>query len=313
MPHLRHVRLPLALPLTAMLCLLLAACGASGTTSAGADTTPTASATPQPTATTAPPIATPPTSGPCADFASHPPSGGQFVQIGDLIVTPPGFGIDYPAKMLPDGTPLKPLQLTSQEPDQDFTSSPPTNPSMQDSGGGYQFAMCNMSPSQSHTINGVTVSIASFNAYSGQLSSWQFCDGNYSRAHGAFYGGCGGGIAFDEALHASFAPNATTGASATATQVGTGPGVQPLPVTLAPGKTLAIVIGLTVPTAPGQYAFAFSLAQDSAAPALVGTAQPTLFAPIAHKWTGQACTKPDMLAQIPTATDPVTYWICPES
>lgn len=296
-----------------MLCLLLVACGTSGAQTAGASTTATATVTSQPTATLAPQIATPPTSGPCADFASHPPSGGQFVQIGDLIVTPPGFGIDYPAKMVPAGTPLKPLQLVSQQPGDNFTSSPPTNPSMRDSGGGYAFAMCNTSQSQSHTINGVTVAIAAFTAHSGQLNSWQFCDGNYSRAHGAFYGGCGGGIAFDEALHATFAPSATTGASATATQVGTSGGAQPLPVTLAPGKTLDIVIGLTVPTAPGQYAFAFSLSQDGAAPSLVGTAQPTLFAPIAHKWTGQACTDPAMLAQIPTATDPVTYWICPQS
>ena len=314
-PHL-HVHLTLALPLAAMLCLLLVACGASGTPSAGAATTATTAtptATLQPTPTTAPQIATPPTSGPCASFASHPPSGGQFVQIGDLIVTAPGFGIDYPAKMLPEGTPLKPLQLASQQPGEDFTSSPPTNPSMHDSGGGYAISMCNTSQSQSHTINGVMVSFASFTPYTGQLSSWQYCDGNYSRAHGAFYGGCGGGIAFDEALHAAFAANATTGASVTATQVATGEGAGPLPVSLAPGKTLDIVIGLTVPTASGQYAFAFSLAQDGAAPALVGTTQPALFAPIAHKWTGQACTAPNMLAQIPTATDPVTYWICPES
>lgn len=309
-----HVRLPVTLPVVAMLCLLLAACGTSGTPSAGATTsTVTATTLPSPTATATPQIATPPTSGPCAAFASHPPGAGQFVQIGDLIVTPPGFGIDYPAKMLPDGTPLKPLQLASQEPAQDFTTSPPTNPSMHDGGGGYAISLCNASQSQSHTINSVAVSIASLTPYTGQLSSWQYCDGNYSRAHGAFYGGCGGGFAFDEALHATFAANATTGASTTATQVATGPGVQPLPVTLTPGKTLDIVIGLTVPTAPGQYAFAFSLSQDGAAPALVGSAQPALFAPIAHKWTGQACTTPDMLAQIPTATDPVTYWICPQS
>lgn len=296
------------------LCALLGACGATssgGTLGSTMLATPTA--TSQPTPTTAPPIATPPTSGPCAAFASHPSNGGPFVQIGDLIVTSPGLGIDYPAKMLPDGTPLKPLQLASQDQGQDFTTSPPTNPSMRDGGGGYAIAMCNTSPSQSHTINSVTVSIAAFTAYTSQLSSWQYCDGNYSRAHGPFSGGCGGGMAFDEALHATFAANATTGASVTATQVSTGPGVQPLPVTLAPGKTLTIVIGLTVPTAPGQYAFAFSLAQDAAAPALVGSAQPALFAPIAHKWTGPACTTSTMLAQIPTATDPVTYWICPQS
>ena len=295
------------------LCTLLAACGTPSVSGGGhldGATLATPTATSLPTATPAPQIATPPTSGPCAAFASH---GGTYVQIGDLIVTAPGFGIDYPAKMLPDGTPLKPLQLASQEPAQDFTSSPPTNPSMRDGGGGYAISMCNTSQNQSHTINSVTVTVASFTPYTGQLSSWQFCDGNYSRANGAFYGGCGGGIAFDEALHATFAASATTGASATATQVATGEGAGPLPVSLAPGKTLDIVIGLTVPTAPGQYAFALSLAQDSAAPALVGTTQAALFAPIAHKWTGQACTTPAMLAQIPTATSPVTYWICPQS
>lgn len=40
----------------------------------------------------------------------------------------------------------------------------------------------------------------------------------------------------------------------------------------------------------------------------------TLLAPVAHKWTGPACEKPVMLAQIPTAvTNPPTRYICPES
>ena len=40
-------------------------------------------------------------------------------------------------------------------------------------------------------------------------------------------------------------------------------------------------------------------------------ADPYLAGPIAHSFTGAACNSPAMLAQIPPATTPETYYICP--
>lgn len=303
-PAKHSIRLPLALPLAVLLCLLLAACGTSGTPSAGATTTATA---------TASPTSTPPDNPACAALTR---GGAQVTRSGDLLVSQPVVSaIAYPAKMLPDGTPLKPLQLADgQSLPNNFPNSPITNPYLDEQhDGGYGFTICNDSMTQSHTLNSVAVSITGFTAYTGQLSSWQFCDGDYSRAHGASFGGCGGGFGYGEALHASFASGATTGAQVTATQTATGEGAGPLPVTLAPGKMLDILLGMTVPTTAGQYTFQVALAQDGGSPAPAAAMAPVLLAPIAHKWTGQACTTPSMLAQIPTATDPVTYWICPES
>ncbi len=38
---------------------------------------------------------------------------------------------------------------------------------------------------------------------------------------------------------------------------------------------------------------------------------PAFFAPVAHAWDGQYCTSSAMQAQIPPATNPPTYYLCP--
>ncbi|MFI5272403.1 MAG: hypothetical protein ACHQ4H_05135 [Ktedonobacterales bacterium] len=303
-----------SLPIVLLLCTVVAGCGAAS--SANAATAPTATSLPTATAAaTATPLeSTPPPGGASCLPTNYDPS--QYVQLGDLLVSKAALsGITYPAAMLPDGTALKPVQLTDgQNPSHDFTSSPPTNPLVDDKHStGFMLNICNTATAQSHVINSVSVGITRFTPYSGQLSSWQFCDGSYTRAHGTVSGGCGGGIAYDEGLHAGFAPNAGQGASVVAQQSVTSGNAKPLPITLAPGQQLEVLVGISVPTAPGQYTFTFGLKADGHAPVTVNTAPPVLFAPVAHKWTGLACTMPTMLAQIPTAASPVTYWICPAS
>lgn len=303
-----------------LLCVLLGACGQAGsstTLTGGPSSTPQATATPTQPSVPSPII----TSDPCEASGSNGSTSGAYVKIGDLLVSQVALvGTSYPSKMLPDDTAQKPLQLPDgQNLQNNFPSSPPTNPYVDEKqDGGYDFVVCNTSAAQSHVIQGVTVAIASFTAYTGQLNSWQFCDGFYTRAHGVFSGGCGGYFPYDEGLHAGFAPTDGPGASVSATQTSSGNGaepsgtsVTPLPATLAPGKELVFLVGATLPSAPGRYGLLFSLTADNQPAAPISITTPALFAPVAHKWTGPACDTSAMLAQIPTAANPITYWICP--
>jgi hypothetical protein len=285
---------------------------------------------PRPTtpAPTLAPTATPaPTAIPTANLtAGQPCAPGPhdthtYYQLGDLVVRQIGFGLAYPSQQLPDGTPLAPLKLTNNVVNNEFPGSPAVNPHLQEPGGGFTFAVCNASATQSHVLQSISVKIQSATPYTGQLSSWQFCDGDYARPGPAFFGGCGGGYAGDEYLHATFAADAGAGASVVAAQTGTGAtpvfgsqNAPPLPLTLPFGKFVEINVGLTAPTAPATYTFSFGVAVDGATPVYFSDSQPTLLAPVAHKWTGPACEQPAMLAQIPTAvTNPPTRYICPES
>ena len=70
-------------------------------------------------------------------------------------------------------------------------------------------------------------------------------------------------------------------------------------------------MGIVPPTAAGYYTFAFGLAIDGATPAFAVVAPATLLAPVAHEWTGDACLAPEMQTQIPPATNPPTFYLCP--
>jgi hypothetical protein len=223
------------------------------------------------------------------------------VYIGDLRVSKVGFALAYPANQLPANLdPSKPYQLPGNLPN---PPNPPVNPSSN-----YSLTVCNTSNSASHVIRSLTLRIAAFTAYSGPLNTYQFCDLFYQRPVGATGGGCGGGYALDEQLQASFAADATTGAQVTTTQVDA-QNAPPMPVSLGPGQMLMIVIGVTVPTAPGTYTFAFGLNYDSVTIAPISTTQPTIFDSAAVKWNGGNCTKPALLSQIP-ASDTTGKYVC---
>lgn len=272
--------------------------------------TPTATITP--TATAAPSVVN----------AGHPCSSdnsGQttYVTIGDLKVSQARFSLAYPAGELPanlDST--KPYLLPDNAPGQ---SSLPVNPSTSQ-GSGYFLTICNTSGTTSHVIRGLTVGITAFTAFSGSLNTFAGCDGWYQRPGGLTGGGCGGGASLDERLQASFAAGAATGARVTTTQVGTGnagsnPNNQdtpPLPVSLGAGQMLVIGVGVTPPSAPGAYTFAFALNYDDATAAPISTMQPTLFDSAAVKWTGQNCEAPALLSQIPP-NDTTGRYICAPS
>ena len=158
--------------------------------------------------------------------------------------------------------------------------------------------------------------------YTGQLNVWPACNGQYARG-GTIGGGCGGADVADLFYRVSFSQGAGQGTTLTAAQyappnLNFRPWVTPLPLTLAPGQDLTIKVTLDVPGASGIYDFAFSVAMDNIGSASVpthssaqGQAVGVLLAPVVHTWTGGACLTPAMQAQIPPATNPPTYYLCP--
>jgi hypothetical protein len=196
-----------------------------------------------------------------------------------------------------------------------------TNPNLAETLGGYAFAVCNSSTTDSVTISGITVRIEQVVPYTGQLNNWDGCDGGtYLAQYDTVEGGCGGGPEVDdEYLHATFAADAGSGTTVTSKQTGsaatkpdTGTHAGPLPVTIAPGHALSFNIGITPPTAPGTYTFTFGIIVNDGAPNYLVTTPATFLAPIARKWSGRACKdNPTMKSQIPASDQPARY-ICPE-
>jgi hypothetical protein len=291
------------------LVLALAGCGTTAATATTGPTSTTPATTPTPLTTVAPAQV-----AQACDSPAHPaPVPDPAVLVGGLYVGAlANLGnLTYPKAHLPEGTPLKPLQVADEIPH--LPSDAPTNPYLSEAGG-YVLVVCNGSD-QPHTIQGVAIRLDTLTPYVGQLNEWSFCAGAYSRAFGAGGSGCGGGPAEDEYVHGAFAPDAPTGTVVSTTQsvvihiqrYGT------LPWTLQHGETLLIDVGIVPPTAPGYYTFAFGIAIDGAAPVFAPVSPVTLLAPVAHEWSGSACLAPAMQSQIPPVVQPPTYYLCPAS
>lgn len=297
-----------------LLCALLAGCGAGATTTGTATTRVTATQ-PQTIATaTRPAVGQIPASCNFGQLLSK-----SLVRVGNVVATQANPFLAYSSYTLPDNTPLKPLQISdpSKNPNSD---APLANPTTHD-GGGYLIQVCNVSASQQHTLRDIAVRINGYQPYSGNLNSWNGCDGVYeAQSKQVQGGGCGGALGpTDEALRVTFGPNSGAGTTVSATQLGTGnsadpngPALAPLPLALKPGQAILINLGLIVPTLPGTYTFTVGIGVDSAPDDFYSTTAPALFAPVAHKWSGQACESSNALKQIPPPTDP-TYYICPGS
>jgi hypothetical protein len=296
---------------------LLTACISSAGTSANHPQTPTAV---PPTATAAPPSGLTVTPLTASQLSATCVGSSQIpgYKIGDIVIVQPIEIQAYSEDKLPDSTSLAhPFPLNNDNGSQTFAGTPEVNPDIKHEG--YGFTVCNNSPSRSHTVTSVSVSVAGFTPYTGQLNAWQPCDGSYSSVNGQQSAGCGGGATFDEWVHATLPASGGVGASATGVVTSTGndsstpaPNFPPLPLSLAPGKSVTIGFSLSVPTAPGTYAFTLALRFDSFAATNFWTSTPALFAPVAHQWNGQACGVSSMKSQIPT-TGPETFYICPVS
>jgi len=284
----------------------------------GASTSPTATTiqatdTPLPTATS---TSTPLLTITPEQFRAACPAGqpyGHIYQFGDLYVAIDLTNVDYPAAKLPDGIPLKPFKL-GPGPDalRGLPATPKVNPNLNNTG--FFVSVCNAAKTASHRIEGVTVRIDQFAPFTGDLNSWQFCDGSYENGQNTG-GGCGGGYTAGEVLHATFDTRAGAGATASAAFVTTGQDLNgaplpPLPLTRAHGQSVLLVVSASPPTNLGTYTFSFSVAVDGANLPFATLTDDLLLGP-ARKWTGAACATSAMQAQIPTGS--TDAYICPES
>lgn len=308
---------PGAIGIIALL-VVLAGCGTTTATGSAATPIPTATATALPTVTPLPTII----SGGIGCGQSLP---AHAVLVGGLaIVQQTHFGnLAYPSAKLPDNLPLAPYEVGQGNNPPGPPSGPPVDPGILEQGGGFVTYLCNVS-NVPHTIQEVQARIAAIAPYSGKLDTWPPCQVAYSRQNGGKGGGCGGVDAQDIGLHAPFQPSDGAGTTVTAQQLYVNPagpsapfGVK-MPATLQPGASLTIEVGMgnghsPFFTAPGYYTFAFAFAIDGAAPVFASTSPATLLAQPARVFTGPNCTAPTMQQQIPPATNPPTYYICPAS
>lgn len=293
--------------------ILLAGCGgapAAGS-SPGASPTPTATLapTPLPTANAAQ-----------AEAACHwtRDQAAGAVQVGDLFISAVGFGnVVYSAELLPDDLSHKPYQVQTPVSLGPGVVGPSVNPNAGEHSGFFGVAVCNGSGTQAHVIRGTSVLIDTLTPHDGQVNAWKACDAAYVSPQLTGGGaGCGGLYVGEEYLHATFADGAAAGTVVTATPTGvaTYPGAHgPLPVTIAPGSTLELSTGLTMPAAPATYTFSLGIDMDSGAPIWLPLSWQILFAANARVWSGKACAAPAMASQIPAPTNPPSYYVCPNA
>lgn len=297
----------------------LSACGSATASNGALASDPTATAAATATVASLPTVDRTSLPASCRDIPyGTDPAYLPLVHVGDLVVSQAVYAQRYPAWQIPQGTPNRPLALSSPMANPN-PGSLPINTLKTDTDGGLVFTICNTSSSRSYTVQPISVRLASFTPFTGALVAWNPCeDLTYDAQMQALGpGGCGGGYGVNEYVHATFAADAAVGATVKASQSSTSPAgpndpnpFPGLPLSLAPGHSVSVSVVVTVPTAPGTYAFAFGLATGSAAPVYFSTSSPTLFAPITTHWSGQNCMTAAMKAQIPAATQP-TYYICP--
>jgi hypothetical protein len=112
------------------------------------------------------------------------------------------------------------------------------------------------------------VQVDRFMPFTGELNSWQLCDGWYASGHESG-GGCGGGFTAGAFLHATCDATAGVGATAPANFVKTGTdldgaALSSLPLTRKPSENVLMVVSLTAPTTVGTYDCSFGVTVDGA-------------------------------------------------
>lgn len=288
--------------------------------SGGPGVHPTATAT-SPAQSTAQATATSTSTAPLASAAQVTACGfsaysaySPVYDLGNGLIVIPDTSMAFPAFQLPEGTPLKPFKVDTDT-NSSLLQSPLVNPDLR--GAGIYLVACNIGQ-QPITIQGVKVSIISFTPYSGQLNSWNRCDGMYAGPN-KIVGGCGGGQVSDEVVVATFAANAGVGTVVDATQKSAEATYGPMPFALPVHQSaqrdsgvVRIRIPLAPPTAQGTYTFGLGLVAQQNTTAFFPASKPMLLAPVTQKWDGPSCQAPNMASQIPPETNPPTYYICPQ-
>jgi hypothetical protein len=229
-------------------------------------------------------------------------------QIGDIVFysTVGRPGMNYPYAVLPEGT-TSPYRLQGQWQD-NFTSSFVgwADPSGKDHPFGSMLfvQVCNLSTTATHHLTETGALINNFKPYTGSLNAWvpYPCFTSYyinNPAQVVENGGCGGAFVPDVQGTATFPKGSRTGTVVKGKMTGDG--------TLAPGQTISVGLDVTLPSVPGTYTLVPTLQIDHGnvhsglTDDVVGT---YLYAPVAHLWDGNACTK----QSVPSS--PVGNFIC---
>ena len=224
---------------------------------------------------------------------------------GDLRFTALNPMTMYGPYQLPDALPLKPYALKG--PGQYLDGLPAVNVSM------YSFMVCNASKTQTHVLRDVKVKLESFVADTNAINTSQYCIRLYSRQGMLDQTGCGGGYGGGDAqVKASFAATSAVGTVASTVDADTD---QPLaPLSIVPGYGVSIFVNVTPPSTPGTATYRIGYAFDTGgpiypAPASVAVTTSTKL----RAWDGNSCLPTAMQQQVPPATNPPTYYICPHA
>ncbi len=286
-----------------LLALALSACGQTTAPTAARATTPAATATLSPTDTPAPTATPTPVGGYCTSPGALGTVAGK---VGDLAFDAPRALDMYPALKLPDGLALAPLKVDGPIKSASASGWPVANIRQ------YALDVCNTSNTASHVLRSVSVRLDGFTPYTSQLNVTHVCATEYTR-QGMAGGGCGGGMAgADFQLTATFTSSAIGTVASTTFDNGASAG--PPLVTIAPGHVIQLWVTVNPPADAGTYAFRVGFALDGAATTYPTSATPAILqAPVAHEWNGDACLSSSMQSQIPPATTPATYYICPKA
>jgi hypothetical protein len=312
------MRTRILLAVLVVMVLLSAGCGAA---------IPASTKTPSPVPAPSP-TATPLPTASAAEFATACTGGSNFgyarttyYRLGDLLMSKGAYA-GIPSRKLPDNTPLKPL-LTPDLNDQPAIDAHfPPEPMVNPIGVGVLLTLCNASTTRPHELEGMTVRIDQFVPYAGLVEAWTECDGFYTRSdpHGVVGGGCGYAVAADETMKVSYPPSATSGTELAATWTGAGGPIDetrnapfgPLPALLPPGQFLVVLL-TGAPTVAGTYTLSVAPTVDQTRLPFVPVGSPARFSATPQTWTGEACLTQAMQSQIPAATTPPSYYICPKS
>ncbi len=294
---------------------VLAGCGARQPAATG-------KATPTPTALPIPTVSYAEAAAACKGLPSiSSGTGPTLYRLGELLVSAGSYA-GIASRKLPDNTALAPLSMPDPNDQAALAARFPPAPLVNPIGMGVYFAICNASKTRSHEIEGVTMRIQQFTPYAGRVQTWTECDGYYTRSdpHGVVGGGCGYGVHADETVKVTFPANAATGAVFVATWTSasdaptdssrTAP-LGPLPAMLPPGQMMGLLV-TGAPTTTGTYALEVAPTVDHTRLSFTPVGVPALFAASPQKWTGEACLAPAMQQQIPAATTPPSYYICPQ-
>jgi hypothetical protein len=185
-------------------------------------------------------------------------------QIGAMAIDFPGGNVlAFPGIVLPDNlSTTSPYQATSPT----HPTGIPVNPGLLV---GYPVKLCNLSSVATAVLQGINIQIASQSVLGGTAQKdvgEGDCASFFQLPNTITGGGCGGSVGPHEGFSATWPASVSVGTAAAApqdsitTDTGGKTAFGPLPISIKPGNTLFMYVGMTSYPAPdGTYTFTFGL------------------------------------------------------